>query len=166
MKHFVISDTHFGHRDIMGYCNRPFADTKEMDELMIERWNEVVGKDDVVIHLGDFGLASKEYLTEVVSRLNGHKILVLGNHDEESEQYYRDLGFETVSRYPILYGGTPDNCGYYLMSHAPLLLSETTPYFNFYGHVHNDSKYVDSSSSKCVCVEKTDYRPYLFWESK
>lgn len=158
MKYFVISDTHFGHENIIRYCNRPFASCKDMDEAMIKNWNETVTNKDVVLHLGDVGLGNKEYVAGIIKRLNGKKILIMGNHDNWTEQFYRDAGFHTVSRFPILYND------FFLMSHAPLQLSETTPYFNFYGHVHNDEKYVDNATSKCVSVERIGYRPFLMFE--
>lgn len=158
MRVFVIADTHFGHANIIKYCNRPFKDTDEMDATMIRNWNKVVKGNDTVIHLGDVGLGNREYLGNIIKQLNGNKILVMGNHDRWSEQQYRDMGFKTVSRFPILYNG------FYLMSHAPLQLSESTPYANIYGHVHNDEKYVDTENSKCVSVERINYTPFLLFE--
>lgn len=85
-------------------------------------------------------------------------MLIRGNHDNWSDEFYREAGFHYVSRYPIVWNG------FYLLSHAPLQLSETTPYFNYYGHVHDDVKYVDTATSKCVCVERTGYRPLFLFE--
>lgn len=158
MKVFIISDTHFGHENIIKYCNRPFASVEEMDQIMIKRWNETVSNNDIVIHLGDFSFYGKDKTREIIQKLNGKKILIMGNHDNYSEQFYRDAGFHTVSRFPIIY----DN--FYMLSHAPLQLSETTPYANFYGHVHNDEKYQDTANTKCVSVERTGYRPVLLFE--
>lgn len=158
MKIFIISDTHFGHEAIIRYCNRPFTSVEEMDQTMIKRWNETVSNNDIVIHLGDFALCGKDKTREIIQKLNGKKILIMGNHDNYSEQFYRDAGFHTVSRFPIIY----DN--FYMMSHAPLQLTETTCYFNCYGHVHNDNKFVDNATSKCYSVERTGYRPVLLFE--
>ena len=158
MKFFVIADTHFNHENIIKYCNRPFKSVEEMNETIIKNWNETVSNNDIVICLGDVGLGNYDSLIPIIERLNCKKILILGNHDNFSENKYRELGFHTVSRFPIIYNN------FFIMSHAPMELSETTPYFNFYGHVHNDSKYIDNATSKCVSVERIGYRPYCFME--
>ena len=125
---------------------------------MIKNWNEVVSNNDVVIHLGDFGLGKKEYIASIVKRLNGKKILVMGNHDNWSEQTYRDMGFHTVSRFPILYDK------FYLCCHAPIELSDKLPFYVCYGHIHNSEMYHDTVNTKCFCVERTGYRPVLLYE--
>lgn len=158
MKIFVIADTHFGHKNIIDYCNRPFSSVEEMDATLIKNWNETVSNDDVIIHLGDLGLGKKEYIASIVSQLNGKKILILGNHDNWSEQTYRDMGFHTVSRFPILYAD------FYICSHAPIQMPQLTCYQNLYGHVHNDPKYVDTPSAVCYSVERIGYRPKLLFE--
>lgn len=159
MKFFVIADTHFNHENIIKYCNRPFASVEEMDETMIKNWNETVSNKDTILHLGDFGLGNKEYIASIVKRLNGKKILIMGNHDNWSEQTYRDMGFHTVSRFPIVWGD------FYILSHAPLApMSDRLPFIQYYGHVHNDERYQDTANSKCVCVERTGYRPLFLFE--
>jgi len=158
MKYFVIADTHFYHENIIRYCDRPFRSVEEMNFVLRKNWNETVSNKDTVIVLGDFALADKEKTMELVDSLNGKKILIMGNHDNYPEQFYRDVGFSTVSRFPILWND------FFLMSHAPLPLSETTPYFNYYGHVHNDYKYVDNATSRCVSVERIGYRPLCILE--
>ena len=72
---FVISDTHFGHANIIKYCNRPFSSVEEMNERMIENWNSVVTVQDHVYHLGDvyFGNETSNFF----HRLNGKKRLIL-----------------------------------------------------------------------------------------
>ena len=159
MKIFVISDTHFGHENIIKYCNRPFTSVEEMDNRMIKNWNETVSNKDTIIHLGDFGLGNKEYIKSIIGKLNGKKILIMGNHDNWSEQFYKDAGFHTVSRFPIIYDD------FYIMSHTPLQLTETTPYMNIYGHIHTDEKYLtQTANTLCACVERHGYRPVLLYE--
>ena len=83
MSYFFTSDEHYGHRNIIKYCNRPFKDVNEMDEVIISNHNEVVSPKDTVIHAGDFTLwkdftgVHKKY----VSRLNGNHIFLVGSHD-------------------------------------------------------------------------------------
>lgn len=78
---FFTSDLHFGHQNIIRYSNRPWETTKEMDKALIENWNSVIGKDDIVFDLGDFAFASSWRWKEILSRLNGRHYLILGNHD-------------------------------------------------------------------------------------
>lgn len=80
---FYISDNHFGHSNIIRYDNRPFMNKKQMDETMIDRWNEVVGDDDTVYILGDFSW-HKEDATLQILQLAGKKVLIKGNHDRIS----------------------------------------------------------------------------------
>ena len=81
VKIFFTSDTHFGHKNILNFCERPFKDTDEMDEAIITNWNNKVGKDDIVFHLGDFAFASNKRWQELICKLNGKIYLILGNHD-------------------------------------------------------------------------------------
>ena len=79
---YFTSDTHFGHANIIRYCDRPFATVEEMDEAMIANWNAVVGRGDEVWHLGDFGWwRDAKRIRSIFSRLNGKKRLIIGNHD-------------------------------------------------------------------------------------
>lgn len=78
---FFTSDTHFGHKNIIRYSNRPFRDVSHMNEMLIKNWNDTVGPDDTVYHLGDVALGPWEAWDNVLTRLNGYKILVVGNHD-------------------------------------------------------------------------------------
>lgn len=75
---FFTSDTHFGHENIIKYCKRPFGNVEEMDAALISNWNEVVGPDDAVFHLGDFTMGRFTYAKSCFSQLNGH-IYILKN---------------------------------------------------------------------------------------
>ena len=80
---FFTADTHFSHTNIIKYCNRPFANVKEMNMTIINNWNSVVGKDDVVWHLGDFAFTKfDEEIRILTGALNGKINLVVGNHDK------------------------------------------------------------------------------------
>ena len=117
--------------------------------------------EDTVYLLGDFSFYGKEKSTEILSALQGHIRLVMGNHDTRSTQWYRDCGFEEVYDCPILFES------FWLLSHEPLYLNSNMPYGNLFGHVHGNPAYADASSqSCCVCVERTDYRPISFEEVK
>ena len=153
-KYFVIADPHFSHDNIIRYCDRPYTSVEEMNDDLVKRWNNTVSKRDTVFVLGDFAL-DRAAVAHFTPLLNGRKILIKGNHDTYPNAFYLKCGFAEVSKYPILFE-------YCLMSHEPLLLSNTTPYFNFYGHVHNDPTYTDTPTAKCVSAERIDYTPYCF----
>lgn len=80
---WFTSDTHFGHANIIRHCQRPFSSAPEMDEALITNWNAVVQPEDIVWHLGDFAFRSARAPQDYLSRLNGTKHLVWGNHDTQ-----------------------------------------------------------------------------------
>lgn len=82
-KTFFVSDTHFGHANIIKFCNRPFKDIEEHDAGLIKNWNSVVGEKDLVYHTGDFLFHKKEQAAKILWSLNGEIILIAGNHDEK-----------------------------------------------------------------------------------
>ena len=83
MAFWFTADTHFGHANIIKYCNRPFKDVDEMNEVLINNWNERVVKNDTVFHLGDFCFNKLHRGREISTRLNGNIILIKGNHDKK-----------------------------------------------------------------------------------
>jgi len=154
---YFIGDTHFGHKEIIGYEQRPFTTVEDMDNQLIYKWNSVVCDDDTVFMIGDFSFYDKKKTTEICSKLKGNKILIMGNHDIESEQYYQECGFKNVYKYPIILEG------FWMISHEPLYINKNMPYANIYGHVHSNDIYVDySKHSFCACVERIDYTPISF----
>ncbi len=157
MKRYVIADTHFGHENVIRYGNRPFQNALEMDECLIERWNSVVNKEDLVYMLGDFTLSRRiDVITNLVSRLNGRKILIMGNHDTRKSRDYVECGFEVATRKPMMV-----EPGVILM-HEPFSDSSfiAPNYIYFFGHVHNKKTLMDDyPNCMCVSVERIDYKP-------
>ena len=86
-KIFFTADHHFGHANIIRFCDRPFKDVTEMNEVLIERWNEKVKKNDYVYHLGDFGFKNQGDFGKILDRLNGKKHLIVGNHEKSALQH-------------------------------------------------------------------------------
>ncbi len=80
MTNWFTSDHHFGHKNIIEYCDRPFATIAEMNEGLVESWNNLVGSEDTVYYLGDFSLKNS-VMEQYAPRLKGKKILIAGNHD-------------------------------------------------------------------------------------
>lgn len=80
----MTSDQHFGHANIITYCNRWHEDVVEMDEDMVRAWNSVVGEEDTVYHLGDFCLGSEDRAGEYLRKLNGYVIMLSNpwHHDK------------------------------------------------------------------------------------
>ena len=157
MNTFLVSDTHFNHNNIIKYCDRPFNSVSQMDDDMIHLWNSKVAKEDIVYHLGDFALGSKEQLSELRERLNGRIRLIMGNHDTFKLKDYYQMGFDRVYDKPIIIEQ------FYILSHEPLFITEIMPYVNIFGHVHNNPQYNSfTSNSACVCVERTEYKPMNF----
>jgi calcineurin-like phosphoesterase family protein len=94
---FVTSDIHFSHSNIIKYCNRPFKNSFEMDDYIISIWNKTINVNDNVYILGDFMFSRNiENIEKYVNRLNGYKILVLGNHDNFTIDEYKLCGFNEV----------------------------------------------------------------------
>jgi calcineurin-like phosphoesterase family protein len=152
---YFISDHHFGHKSIIDFEDRPFADVDEMTATMIAKWNAVVSKEDKVFHLGDFSFLNKERTKAIVSGLNGYKILILGNHDRgRSRDWWLDVGFDEVSEYPIIY------MNFFFLSHEPMYMNKQMPYVNVHGHIHSQ-KY-EGLHYYNVSVEHLDYTPVSF----
>jgi calcineurin-like phosphoesterase family protein len=98
---FFTSDTHFGHGGSLGLFRRPFASVAAMDEAMIARWNEAVGPEDEVWHLGDFAIGRSEAeIARILESLAGRKHLVAGNNDSETTR--RLPGWASVAPYAEL----------------------------------------------------------------
>ena len=138
---FFTSDQHFFHEAVLQFTNRPFRTIKEMNKIICRRYNETVSNDDTCYFEGDLTLSKHpEPLREIIGKLNGRKILILGNHDEMKIHHYLRMGFESIH--------TSLDIGKYILTHDPVV-SITKPDRHWIcGHVHNMWK----KSGNCVNV--------------
>ena len=166
---FLVSDTHFGHEKTCtvfkradGTPLRPFANAEEMNEIMIQRWNERVRPNDKVYHLGDV-VINRKFLS-VLDRLNGDKVLIKGNHDIfKMEDYYPR--FRDIRGYHVMNG--------MILSHVPVHPGSLERFgCNIHGHLHANrvmwedpmNAFESSIDPRYfnVSVECIDYAPILF----
>lgn len=158
---WLTADTHFGHAGVCRFLRddgsklRPWNDPAEMDEAMVRLWNDRVRPNDKVYFLGDVVINRKALIT--LSRLNGSKVLIKGNHDifklSDYTQYFRD-----IRGYHVMNG--------LVLSHIPVH-EESLGRFgtNIHGHLHANRVMKDSKIDPryfCVSVEHTDFAPILF----
>lgn len=140
-KIFFTSDTHFNQQRTLELSRRPFNSLNEMNETMIKNWNKVVGKNDIVIHLGDFGdYRFREFL-------NGKIYLIFGNY-EENDINSGNITMEDLVKFG--FDAIYPECSHYLMlysivkgkifnvAHRPTLLPKiiNENQYNLYGHIH------------------------------
>jgi calcineurin-like phosphoesterase family protein len=172
---FLCSDHHFGHEKTCtvfkrndGSPLRPFASAEEMDEELVRRHNERVRPTDKVYFLGDV-VINRRFL-HTVSRLNGDKVLIRGNHDifklEDYTPYFRD-----IRGYHVMNG--------LILSHIPVHPESLARFgCSIHGHLHANrvmkARGVDAKTGEVlygneidpryfsVCVEQTDFAPILF----
>lgn len=165
---FLVSDTHFGHTGVCRFTRddgvtklRPWDNADEMDEEMVRRWNDRVRPNDKVYHLGDVVINRKALKT--LSRLNGDKVLIRGNHDIFRDTEYREY-FRELRAYHVMNG--------MILSHIPIHTASLGRFgVNIHGHLHanrvmhrdlfSDEELLDPRYH-CVCVEQTDFAPILF----
>ena len=155
-RRWVIADTHFGHANAIAYCGRPFADAAEMEEALVRNWNARVGKGDAVFVLGDFTLtARKPEIARLCARLNGSKVLIMGNHDVRKPKDYVECGFSWASRKPVM---VEPNA---VLMHVPPLPEDVLDGARYvFGHVHGmKAPCEEFANCACVCVERTGYAP-------
>lgn len=136
MTRFYISDTHFGHDNIIKYDKRPFKDVDEMNSEMIRRWNAVVGPDDIVYILGDFCWKKQSEWYDIVKQLAGNKVLIRGNHDLKQMPGGLLKYFQDVKDIKTVHDGSHD----VIMCHYPLMFYPHAYQPNMImlcGHVHN-----------------------------
>lgn len=171
---WFTADTHFFHDNIIRFCNRPFRDASEMNEVLISRWNATVPDDGIVFHLGDFCLGNSTEWNSILYRLHGKIYLILGNHDFRSIKEGFMSRFEFVSQQmTIRVGGQT-----IVLNHNPFLCygGAYRDVWQFFGHVHSGPRSMTGLDvprlqhlfplQYDVGVDNNEYRPVSFAEVK
>lgn len=171
---YYVADIHFRDEKIFKKCNRPFSDIAEYEKEIIRRWNNKVTNEDTVNILGD--LVRDDCMEElnIFKRLNGHKHLIIGNHDEMLFDKIRssDL-FESIAFIKVIMDNDKKVC----LCHYPLM--DWTEFnrgdYHVFGHVHNKTiangkayqqikqYYQDKPTYNCG-VDVIDYEPVTLEE--
>lgn len=141
---FVISDTHFGHSNIIEYEHRDrkmnINGTMEHDNKLIDNWNSVVKPDDLVIILGDFSFHKPERTMEILRQLRGDKVLVEGNHDciyLENKKFDKSL-FKAIYDYvETTYRGQKLCLMHYPIQEFKHKDKDVNCHVHLFGHIHS-----------------------------
>ena len=160
---FIISDTHFGHENILKFVDsenkliREFDSVDHMNEHMVECWNKTVNDYDIVYHLGDVYFDKGH---EILPRLKGRKRLILGNHDNGKSEFIQKH-FQKVLMWREF---EEFNC---VLTHVPI--HESGLYkrkYNLHGHVHRGSHrgLIEDERYINCCVEVHNYTPLAIEE--
>lgn len=150
---WLYADPHFGHKNVIKYCNRPFKTIGEMNTQLIKNFNKVVEHDAIVFILGDFSFLNTESTQQILKAMNGFKYLIKGNHDRKTNSFYRSIGFMEVYDKPILF--TYKNLTY-ILSHEPINTAQGN-FINIHGHTHGQTSNLPWSFD--ISVEMTKYKP-------
>lgn len=158
MPRYVVADHHFGHANIIEYCDRPFNSVKDMNNTLLDRHFETVGQDDVLIHLGDVAMdmRSGEETIEYFQSLNAD-VLMPGNHDANLNP--EDAPFPVFDTSILKHGDYLFYC-----THRPEDIPESWDGWAIHGHHHNnhpeDYPFLAMDAQRVnVSVELLDYRP-------
>lgn len=142
MSIWIISDLHFGHKNIIQHERHQFVSIEEHDEFIIKALNYYVKPTDTLYILGDIGNV------ELIHRLNGRKFLIRGNHDRRDKVVY--LGyFVEVYDTPIYIAKN------IVLSHEPIKVNDSI--YNVHGHLHN--AVLDSKNHLNLSIHQADYKP-------
>lgn len=167
------SDQHFGHKNIIKFCNRPFYSVQHMTESLINNYNSVINDDDTVVWVGDAFFLNKETMADILKKLNGNKILIRGNHDKYSPIIYLEAGFQTIIDDFITLEFEGVNIK---ICHYPYLQGKTDWFDKYenkrpvpkeneiliHGHTHQKTKI--SGNMIHVGVDSNNYYPILYDE--
>ena len=161
---WFTSDPHFGHSNIIKYCERPFSNVKEMDETLVRNWNAVVQPNDHVYLLGDVCFLRPDAAKKLLSRLLGRIHLVRGNHDKERFLTECSGRFEWIKDYFELTHEKQK----IIMSHFPFLTWNKSHHgsWSLHGHCHGNLPDDPHARRIDVGVDCHNFAPISFHEVK
>jgi calcineurin-like phosphoesterase family protein len=135
MANFYIGDLHFGHKNCLGFDNRPFKTIEEHDRELIAAWNKKVGPEDHIYILGDVSWYGVQHTIELLNQCNGKKHLIVGNHDKKllRNKDFRDC-FVEIEKSDCI----DDQGRTVVLSHFPYSSYDYQYYggYHLYAHVH------------------------------
>lgn len=166
---FFTSDHHFGHNNIIRFCNRPFDTIDEMNEELLRRWNEKVGPNDEVYHLGDFALCTTPQFMDIASRLNGTIYLIAGNH--EGTAMSNRSRFKWIKDYfelKVKDESCTNGVQRIILFHYAMRVwrSHGRGTWHLYGHSHSTLPDLEDSLSFDIGVDCHDFYPLSYNEVK
>lgn len=139
-KIFFTSDLHFCHKNIIEYCNRPYSNTYEMNNSIIDTINSSVNTGDYLFNLGDIGMSGPNVLLQLYSQINSNQFLISGNHDRKSLLNKFDMLFTSIFKgKTVLYIDYNDIEYTVYLSHYPRIwdyIDDDKTIF-LYGHLHD-----------------------------
>ena len=158
---FFTSDTHFGHSKIIDYCKRPFSSIEEHDKTLIQNWNNVVGQDDTVFHLGDFAYGNSQFVSNIIKQLNGNIILIKGNHDLRNMNptlynIFSDAVYQArilIDKQTVYLNHFPFLC----FEHGDINLYKDNYSIQLFGHVHSGPLTSSEDTSRLNILLPTQY---------
>lgn len=166
---WFTADHHFGHKNIIRFCNRSFENLDEMDKALIHNWNQLVAPEDDVYHLGDVGLCSTGKLRNYLEQLNGRIYLIRGNHEKTAMACKNR--FEWIrDRYELKVDDPDSHQGKRLivLSHYAMRVWNTSHWgsWHLYGHSHGNLPDLEDSLSIDVGVDCHQYAPISYSQIK
>ena len=153
---YLISDEHYGHEKVIEFGSRPFKNGIEMNEQLIKNFQITVNPDDLIYHLGDFGLCNRQMVNTILAQLPGKHILIMGNHDR---QQVTGANWTAVLSQAVL----PLGKHRFLLNHRPKIELPDDIDGVFHGHVHSPKRDRDYPNlawfNVNLSVEQIEYRP-------
>ena len=153
--YYFTADEHYGHANIIDYCSRPFVSIEEMDEELIRRHNIKINNnnENTIIHAGDFTLSNnKNYIDNIIKRLNGNHIFLKGSHDYWLKKDYQYIWERKIGQ------------DYIVVCHYAMRTWARSHYntWQLYGHSHGKLK--PEGKQWDIGVDNNDFYPLALWE--